>query len=389
MLLIGAGLLARSFVLLRQADIGLDPRNVLAADLLLSTRHAGPERSGLFVQALLEAVAAVPGVQHAAVHTDSPYQGGGRRETFTIDGRPDPTAASGHVARCNVVGGDFFRALGIPLVRGRAFDAGDTVNSTPVAVVNETMARQLWPSGAAIGKRLRLYYDTDRQRWLSIVGIVGDARYRYDESARATPFVDAQIFLPHQQRPFRSLPYTPEPTVSLVVRTATEPATLTTAVQAAIWSVDRNQPILNLLPLDRILWQSVAAQRIYTLLLTSFGAIALVIACAGIYGVSAYAVVRRTREIGIRMAVGATSAQVLALVMRHAMVLTLIGVALGIAGALALRQVMSGFLYGITATDVPTFLAVMLLFAAVALISTYVPARRAARIDPAVTFRYE
>ena len=161
------------------------------------------------------------------------------------------------------------------------------------------------------------------------------------------------------------------------------------AVQAAIWAVDKDQPVLNLQPMEQILWQSVAAPRIYMLLLGIFAAIALVIASAGIYGVSAYAVVRRTREIGIRLAVGATPGQIVALVLRHGMVLILIGVGIGVAGSLALTKVISGFLYGITATDAPTFLAVLVLFAAVAFLSTYVPARRAARIDPTVAFRYE
>jgi putative ABC transport system permease protein len=153
--------------------------------------------------------------------------------------------------------------------------------------------------------------------------------------------------------------------------------------------VDKDQPISNLQPMDQILWESAAAPRIYMLLLSSFAAIALAIASAGIYGLSAYAVVRRTRELGIRLALGATPGQILALVLRHGMLLSLIGVAVGLAGALALRRVMSGFVYGITATDASTFLAALLLFASVAFLATFIPARRAARIDPTVAFRYE
>jgi putative ABC transport system permease protein len=381
-LLVGAGLLAKSFLRLQQNDIGLDPRHVLTADLLLSARYADPERREVFLRAVMDSIAALPGVRTVAVQTQSPADGGGRRETFTIDGLPDPGPRNGHAARSNLVGGDFFGALGIQIVRGRAFDTGDTARAAPVAIVNETMARQFWPDGDAIGKRLRLYYDKDPRRWLSIIGIVRDPRYRYDES---TP----HIFLPHQQNPYRLLPYTPAPFVSLVVRTTSDPAPMATAVQAAIWAVDKDQPVLHLQSMEQILWQSVSEPRIYTLLLGIFAVVALVIASAGIYGLGAYAVARRTREIGIRMAVGATRGQILSLVLRQGMLLLLIGVAIGVAGSLALRKVIAGFLYGITATDLQTFAAVLLLFAAVAFLSTYIPARRAARIDPTVAFRYE
>jgi putative ABC transport system permease protein len=164
---------------------------------------------------------------------------------------------------------------------------------------------------------------------------------------------------------------------------------MATAVQAAVWAVDKDQPILNVQSMEQILWRSVSEPRIYALLFGIFAVIALVIASAGIYGLSAYAVVRRTREIGIRLAVGATQGQILTLVLRQGMILVVVGVAIGVAGSLALTTVISGFLYGITATDFQTFLAVLLLFAAVAFLSTYIPARRAARIDPTVAFRSE
>jgi len=174
-----------------------------------------------------------------------------------------------------------------------------------------------------------------------------------------------------------------------VARTAIDPAALASAMQASIWSVDKDQPITNLQPMEQTLWQSVAEPRIYSLLLGIFAAVALVIASAGIYGLSAYAVVRRTREIGIRLAVGATARQILGLVLRQGMLLTLAGVGIGIAGALALTRVMSGLLHGISATDAATFAAMLALFAVVAFIATYIPARRASRIDPTVAFRYE
>jgi putative ABC transport system permease protein len=369
-------------VLLQQVDLGLKPDQVLTADLLLSKRYADLDRRESFVRELLDSIRTLPGVQHVAVHSDSVFGGGGSRETFTIEGLPDPGLRNGHAVSINLVAGDFFSALGIASVRGRNFDTRDTANSAPVAIVNETMVRQFWPDADPIGKRIRFFYGKDPERWLSIVGVVGDARYRYTEFA-------PQVFVPYTQHPHRSLPYAPPQSISLVVRAATDPAGMAADVQARVWAVDKDQPIVNLQPMDQILWRSVAEPRIYTLLLGSFAAIALVIASAGIYGVSAYAVVRRTREIGIRLAIGATSGQILTLMVGRGMVLNLIGIALGVLGAVALSRITSGFVYGITATDASTFVLMVWLFVAVAFLSTYLPARRAAKIDPALAFRYE
>jgi putative ABC transport system permease protein len=380
MLCIGAGLLLKSFVLLQRVEVGLNTRDVLAAHVLLPRQHAAPERREVFLRELLASVGGLPGVQGVAIHVDPPFQGGGRQETFRIDGHDDPRPGTGHAAAFNMVSGDFFRVMNIPVVRGRGFTPQDTAASEPVAVVNETMVRRFWPNQDAIGKRLRFYYDKNQERWLSIVGVVGDVRYR---GRLVEP--TAQVLVPGEQ-PFYK---TPEPFVSVVVRTAGEPAALTKALRAAIWTVDKDVPILTVESMAASLGNEVTEPRIYTLLLSIFAAIALVIASAGIYGSSAYAVVRRTREIGIRMAVGAAPGQILTLVVRQGMALVLAGGGIGVAGSLALTKVVAGFLYGITPTDVPTFLAVLALFAAVAFLATYVPARRAARVDPALAFRYD
>jgi putative ABC transport system permease protein len=379
-LLIGAGLLLKSFVALRQIELGLDPRQVLTADLLLSKRNADPARRDQFLREVLDVVRRLPDVQFAGLQTDSAVQGGGSRETFTIDGRPDPAPDRGHAAAANLIGGDLLEALGVTLVRGRRFDAGDTPQGLPVAIVNETMARQFWPDDDPIGKRLRLYYDKDSRRWITIVGVVRDARLRYEPPA-------PQIFLPDLQRPYESLPYANPPYVSLVVRLSGDPAAFAGALQAGIWTIDRDQPIMHVQPLEQILWQSVAEPRVYALLVGIFAAVALLISTAGIYALFAFVVVRRTREIGIRLAIGATSRQILALVLRGGMRLTLVGAAIGIAAALALSRVMSGFLHGITPTDPETFAVVPALVGAAAAVATYIPARRAATIDPVVAVR--
>jgi putative ABC transport system permease protein len=382
MLLVGAGLLIKSFIRLQRIDLGVNPRQAVTANLLLSKRYLDPVRRETFVRQLLDSVAAVPGVLDVAVHTDPPFLGGGSRETFTVEDLADPRPDHGHPAGFDVVSGDFFRAMGMPIARGRDFDAQDIATSPAVAVVNETMARQLWPGQEAGGKRVRLYYDKDRQHWLTIVGVVRDVRYR---GARIEPI--PQIFVSSRQNPYKSLPYAQAPFVALVVRTATKPAAMIPAVQAAIWSVDKDQPVWNLQPMDQALWEEAAEPRIYMALLGTFAVIALSIASAGIYGLSAYAVVRRRQELGIRLALGATPGQILVLVLRHGMFLNVVGAGIGLAGALVLGKTVAGFLYGITATDASTFLGVLLLFATVALVATFLPARHAATIDPSMAFR--
>ncbi len=297
MLIVGAGLLLKSFVLLQQTDLGLNPRNALMADLLLSKRYADPQRREIFLREMLESVGVLPGVQQVAVHTDPPFLGGGARETFRVEGHLDPGPRQGHVAAFNVVSREFFAAMGIPIKRGRGFDQGDTPAGAPVAIVNETMARQFWPDGDPAGKRIRLYYDKDPQHWLSIVGVAGDVRYR-GRDLEPVP----QVFVPYQQDPYRSLTYTQQPYVSLVDRTAADPAKLIKAVQARIWAVDKDQPISNIQTMEHALSQSVANRRVYLLLLSVFAAIALLMATAGIYGLISYAVARRTQEMGIRVA---------------------------------------------------------------------------------------
>jgi putative ABC transport system permease protein len=269
-------------------------------------------------------------------------------------------------------------------MRGRGFDERDTASGLPVVVVNEAMARQFWPDADPMGKRIRLYYDKDQKHWLSVVGIAGDVRYR-GWDFEPIP----QVFVPYQRNPYRLLPYAQSPYLSLVVRTTADPTNLIKAAQTRIWAVDKDQPISAIQTMEQALSDSVANRRVYLVLLSVFAVIALLMAASGIYGLVSYTVARRTQEMGIRVALGATTGKVLALVIRQGMFLTLIGVAIGAAGSLVLTKIISGLLYGITPTDPSTFVGTALLFAAVALIATYIPARRAATIDPTVAFRYE
>ena len=309
-----------------QVDVGMNARQALTADLMLSRRDAEAPRRNVVVRQLLDSLGAVPGVQAVAVYVDQPFLGGGRREAFRVEGHDDPQPDRGHPASFNSVSAQFFQAMDIPDVTGRLFDARDTAGSAPVAIVNETMARRFWPMETAVGKRVRFYYDKEPNRWLTIVGVVRDVRYR-GRLMEPAP----QVFVPTEQPFYRAQ----GESISVVVRTSGDPAALSGTIRSRIREANGDLAILKLQLLEQTLGDEVAEPRIYTLLLSVFALSALVIATAGIYGMSAYAVVRRTREIGIRMAMGATPAQILGLVLRNGMGLSVIGVGIGIAAALA------------------------------------------------------
>ena len=379
-LLVGAGLLVRSFLRLQQVDVGMNVHPALTADLMLSRRDAEPPRRNVVVRHLLDTIDAAPGVEAVAVYVDQPFLGGGRRETFRVEGHADPQPDRGHAASFNSVSGRFFQAMDLPSIGGRVFDGQDTATSAPVAIINETMARRFWTAETAVGKRLRFYYDKNPNRWLTIVGVVRDVRYRGRLMDPAP-----QVFVPGEQ-PF----YKPQDqSISIVVRTAGDPAALAGTIRSRIREVDGDLAILKVQLMEQVLQEEVAEPRIYTLLLVVFAAVALVIATAGVYGLSNYAVVRRTREIGIRLAMGATPGQILGLVLRSGMGPSVVGIVIGIAGALGLRRIVSGFLYGVTALDIATFLTVPLLFVITALVAAVIPARRAARIAPTIALRYD
>jgi hypothetical protein len=246
-----AGLLLKSFIRLQRIDLGVNPREAVTANLVLSKRYLDPRTPRSLRPTAAGFVAAVQACLDVAVHTDPPFLGGGSAETFTVEDVGDPGPDRGHVAGFDVVSGNFFRAMGYADRARARFDARDTAAAPPVAIVNETMARRLWPEREAVGKRVRLYYDKDRQHWLTIVGVVRDVRYR---GARIEPI--PQIFVPSRQNPYRTLPYVQSPAIALVVRTAAKPATMIPAVQAAIWAVDKDQPVWNLQPMDQALWES-------------------------------------------------------------------------------------------------------------------------------------
>jgi putative ABC transport system permease protein len=383
-LLVGAGLMIRSFVRLVQVDPGFDARNVLTAQVALPDAKY-PERPQVaaFFERALERVRASPGVESASLITPLPLTGDGWQSDFRIEGRPIPDRGEFPNTDIHLVGADYFQAMGVPLVRGRGFTPADRLGAVNVAVINATMARREWPGEDPIGKRLKVGGPEELagpkekpEDWMTIVGVVGDVlQYGLDADPKT------EVYIPHLQQPVS--------VGTLVVRAKADPASVTAAVREAIHGVDKDQPIYNVRTMEAIVSESVASRRLSMLLLGVFATVALVLAAGGVYGVMSYAVTQRTHEIGVRMALGAQPGDVLRLVVVQGMATVLVGIAVGLAGAFAGTRLMSNLLFGVDASDPATFVGIALLLTTVAFVASYIPARRAARVDPLVALRYE
>jgi len=319
----------------------------------------------------------VPGVKSAAVTNWIPLVNQGDSVGISIEGRPDPGPKRPVVAT-RVVSPHYFQAMGIKLLRGRDFDERlDRVDTPAVVVINETMARHLWPGEDPLGKRVTPGSPDSPDDWCQVVGVVKDVR-QFELSADPKP----QMYLLYAQADF----FAPR---HLVVNTSVEPLGLASAVRKTVWEVDRDQPVSNVSTMEEVLSESIARQRFSTLLLGVFAGVALVLAAVGLYGVMSYTVAQRTREIGLRMALGAQRGDVLRMVVGQGLKLVLVGVAVGLAAAFALTRVMSSLLFGVSATDPATLTAISLLLVAVAALASYIPARRATKVDPLIALRYE
>jgi putative ABC transport system permease protein len=375
-LLVGAGLMIKSFWRLQNVDPGFNPDNALSATVSLpKAKYAEEAQQVAFFQQLIERVGALPGVQAAGASCVVPMTGNDIVLGFEIDGRPPLPPGSSQSTNFYSVSSDYFKAMDIPLRRGRVFTAQDTKDSPRVAVINETMAKKIFPDEDPIGKRIR-FGDSDKNPEFEIVGIVGDVKqYGLDQPTTM------QTYEPYTQQTF--------PYMTLVVRTAGDPTNLGAVIRSEILKLDKEQPATNIKTLNEFFSISIAQQRFSVVLLGVFAAVALVLAAVGIYGVLSYAVTQRTHEIGIRMALGAESRDVFRLVVGRGMLLSLIGVAGGLAAAFALTRLMESLLFGVTATDTVTFASVAGVLLAVALLACYIPARRATKVDPLVALRYE
>jgi putative ABC transport system permease protein len=373
-LLVGAGLLIRSFYRLQQVNPGFNTRNAMAVTVSLpGKKYAQPDQLAAFYTQLIEKVAGLPGVVATGASQTLPIQGD-YLLGFNIQGRPPAGPGEDKSTNYYAVTPDYFKSMGIQLIRGRVFTDQDRKDSPRVAIINEEMAKRYFPDEDPIGKGINVTNGPETFR--EIVGIVGDVK-QYGLAQPTT----LQTYEPFLQNPFSGM--------TLVVRTENNPAALTSAIRAQVLSIDKDQPIARTRALEQIVSDSVAKQRFAMLLLGTFGAVALVLAAVGLYGVMSYAVTQRTHELGIRMALGASTGNVLKLVVRQGMTLALVGVGIGLGGALALTRLMENLLFATGATDPLTFVGISLLLAGVALAACFVPARRATRVDPMVALRYE
>lgn len=379
MLLVGAGLLVRTFVRVVQHDVGFDPHNLLSMQIALSrNRYPTAEARNRFDRDVLARVAATPGVVHASVEGGAPPIGGGISFSLKIEieGKGLVLDDSTLVLPFNSVDPGYFDLMGIPMRQGRAFTGTDTATSPKVIILSESFARRLWRGADPIGRRVRF---DPQDPWFTVVGVVGDV-YQFRHEDLRDEFC---VYYPLSQNRY------PSAYRMLVLRTAGHPSAVVGAVKRAVWAVDPLQPIGSVQTLDAAYAEFLAVPRFYAWLMGTFAIIGLAIACVGLYGVLSYATAQRTREFGIRMALGASGRDVLALVMRGGAAMTLAGIVAGVAGSLAVTATLQSLLVEVSRTDVLTYCAVSALLVAIALGATWIPAHRAARTDPAVTLRYD
>jgi len=385
-LLIAAGLFIGSAVRLQQVPVGFAASNVLTARLTLpAERYADPDAVSRAYRGMLEELRAIAGVERAGASTNLPLGGSGIDvdSSLAVEGMTfaPGSAPSPHV---RLVTDGYLDAARVPLLRGRSFQSSDMAPNAPrVLLVNERLAGSLWPGANPLGKRISMWEAGPEPGWREVVGVVGDVRtFGPDEE------VEAEVFLPHTQAPAGSWD-TFGRSMALVARTTGDPGAYATALRRAVSAVDPSLPLYEVQTMDQMLEASTAPERFRMMLFSLLAAMALVLAAVGIYGVMAYSVTHRTREIGIRMALGAQRSEVMGLVLRKSIVLTGIGIALGLSGAALLTRYLEQLLFGLTALDPATFIAASLMFALVAMLASYIPARRATRVDPLAALRYE
>jgi predicted permease len=381
MLLVGAGLMVRTFYHLQHTDIGVDPHNVLTMTVpLTKARYPEVTQQAQMMKQVVDKLHGLPGVESASLVDSLPLQGGST-QPILIEGRPVVQMADQPEVPVRRIGADYLKAMRLPVIRGRSFRESDVAGTPPVILITQSLAREFFPNEDPIGKRMSLELadkDMDLPKTeREIVGIVGDAKLNGIEDDRSM----SAVYMPFQQMP--------SPFFTAVIRTSTNPTSLTSAATAAVHSIDPSLGIMDIATMDQVVAAATAQRRFNMLLLVVFAGLALILAAVGIYSVLSYAVRRRVREIGIRMAMGAQVRDVVKMVVIDGMKPTAIGVLIGFAGALALGRVLASVIYGVSARDSMTMGIVCLLLTAVAFLASLFPARRAAMVQPVKTLREE
>src|ERR1041384_5800751 len=375
-LLVGAGLMVQSFLRLRRVNIGLNTKNVLTATLILPRAKYKEEQSAEFFKQLVERVRNLPGVEAASATGTLPLNGSTWGRSLTVEGYPAHSAGQVPSVQHTVVTPGYFRTMGISLLAGRDFNDQDAKDSPDVTIIDERLARQYWPNESPIGKRVRFGPPEDNEPWHTIVGVVSTVRHQ-----RVQEETDASVYLPHQKIPVTGL--------TLVARTSSNPHDFIGAVRREVAQLDPNLPVSEVATMEEVVAEAIWQPRLYAMLFAVFAGGALLLALIGIYGVMAFLVQTRTHEIGIRMALGASARDVFRLIVGRGMKLTAVGVVIGVGGAIALTRLMHSLLFNTSATDPFTFILIALLLSVAAFLACYIPARRAAKVDPLVALRYE
>lgn len=376
MLLIGSGLMIKSLKRLQSVDPGFDPDNVLTVAVSLPrANYPDAQKKMDFFQKLLARVRHLPGVNTAGVGSGPPFTGIPAATGFVIEGRPAVSPTDGPVTDVRVIDQDYFRTLAIPLHKGRNFTDGEVEKESHVVIINDTLARQHFPNEEPLGKRITIDMK-EKNDPCEIVGVVGDVK-----SKELDKPVRSMIYWPQAELP--QMPLT------LVIKTSSDPGAMSGAIQREVLALDKDQPISEVHSMQALMADSISRSRFATLLLSIFAGVAFVLAAVGIYGVMSYSVTQRTNEIGIRIALGATGSNVVALVLKRGLILAGSGVVLGLIGSLALTRLLTNLLFGVSATDPATFAIVSISLTLVALLATYLPARRATKVDPLEALRYE
>jgi putative ABC transport system permease protein len=376
-LLVGAGLMTKSLFRLMSVNPGFRPDRVLAMEIDLPERQYSNDSAIInFWQQILERVQALPGVESAAVGTVLPLADSHSRSDVTIEGMAAPRPGEYPHPDVHIVSSGYLATLGVPLIRGRAFTDADDEKAARVGMINGLMARRFFPDGDSVGKRFMIGHPGDKNEWMTIVGVTGDTKlYGLANPARL------EVYLPFRQ--------TAASDMNLIVKSSVGDAALSSAIRDAVAAVDKDQPITMTTTMNQLVRDSVATRRITLVLLGLFSALALILAAIGIYGVISYSVAQRTQEIGIRTALGAQRGDLMRMILKQGLRTALLGVGIGLGAALVLAQLIKSMLFGVGAADPLTFVAVALALICVALTASYIPARRAMRVDPLVALKYE